>query len=60
MITDPLVIDGYSQPGASPNTLSQGDDAVSSMIELDGTRAGGWRNWSYHYLRRQHSARISG
>ncbi|MBI3418499.1 MAG: hypothetical protein HY043_24675 [Verrucomicrobia bacterium] len=38
-ITDPVVIDGYTQPGASPNTLSQGDNAVL-VIELDGTSAG--------------------
>src|SRR6185295_538605 len=25
-ITSSLVIDGYSQPGASPNTLADGDD----------------------------------
>ena len=27
-ITDPVTIDGYSQPGASRNTLAQGDNAV--------------------------------
>src|ERR1022692_1199212 len=27
-LTDPVVIDGYTQPGASPNTLANGDDAV--------------------------------
>src|SRR4051794_943529 len=27
-ITDPIVIDGYTQPGASPNTLDVGDDAA--------------------------------
>jgi hypothetical protein len=32
-------IDGYSQPGAKPNTLSVGDNAVLK-IELDGTRLG--------------------
>ncbi|MGB0564893.1 MAG: DUF4347 domain-containing protein, partial [Spirulinaceae cyanobacterium] len=26
-ITDPVIIDGYSQPGASPNTLEVGNDA---------------------------------
>lgn len=35
-ITDPVVIDGYTQPGASANTLSNGDNAVL-LIELDGT-----------------------
>ena len=34
MIADPVVIDGYTQPGASVNTLSQGDNAVL-QIELD-------------------------
>src|SRR5207237_6118925 len=35
-ITDPVLIDGYSQPGASPNTLTQGDNAVL-LIELTAT-----------------------
>ncbi len=39
-ITDPVIIDGYSQPGASPNTLAVGDNAVL-LIELDGTSAPG-------------------
>jgi hypothetical protein len=34
-ITDPVTIDGYTQPGASPNTLSKGTNA-KLMIELDG------------------------
>jgi hypothetical protein len=38
-ITDPVIIDGYTQPGASPNALADGDNAVL-MIELDGTLAG--------------------
>ena len=40
-ITDPLFIDGYSQPGASPNTngLGVGSNAVL-MIELDGINSG--------------------
>jgi hypothetical protein len=40
-VTDPVVIDGYTQPGASPNTILSGfgSDAVL-MIELDGTNAG--------------------
>ena len=37
-ITDPMVIDGYTQPGASPNSLSLGDNDPL-MIELDGTNA---------------------
>jgi len=40
-ITDPVVIDGYSQPGASANTLGpkEGTDAVL-RIEIDGSNAG--------------------
>lgn len=33
-ITGPTFVDGYSQPGASPNTLTVGDNAVL-LIELD-------------------------
>ncbi len=36
-ITDPVVIDGYSQPGASLGTLTQ-------LIQLDGTSAGSESN----------------
>ncbi|HEX8073006.1 MAG TPA: LamG-like jellyroll fold domain-containing protein [Pyrinomonadaceae bacterium] len=35
-ITDPVVIDGYTQSGSSPNTLSNGDNAVL-LVELDGS-----------------------
>lgn len=38
-ITDPVTIDGYTQPGASANTLAVGSNAVI-LIELDGTNAG--------------------
>lgn len=38
-ITDPVVIDGYTQPESTPNTLTEGDDAVL-MIVLDGSQAG--------------------
>ena len=38
-ITDPVFIDGYTQPGASPNTLAIGDNAML-LIELDGTTVG--------------------
>jgi hypothetical protein len=38
-ITKPLTINGYSQTGASPNTLANGDNAVI-LIELNGTGAG--------------------
>jgi uncharacterized repeat protein (TIGR01451 family) len=35
-VTDAVDINGYSQPGASANTLAQGDNAVL-LIELNGT-----------------------
>ena len=38
-VTSPVVIDGYTQPGASPNTLLVGDDAVL-LIEIEGSAAG--------------------
>jgi hypothetical protein len=38
-VTDPVVIDGYTQPGAQPNTLAVGSDAVL-LVELDGSLAG--------------------
>src|SRR5712691_8400547 len=34
-ITKPVVIDGYTQPGSSPNTLAVGDNAVIK-IDLSG------------------------
>jgi CSLREA domain-containing protein len=34
-ITSPLTINGYSQPGSSPNTLTVGDDAAIK-VELNG------------------------
>ena len=34
-IATPVVINGYTQPGSSPNTLTLGDNA-KLMIELDG------------------------
>lgn len=39
-ITEPVILNGYSQPGASANTLAVGSDAVLK-IELNGTTAGG-------------------
>jgi CSLREA domain-containing protein len=42
-ITDTVTIDGYTQPGARPNTLAEGDDAVLK-IELDGSNAGADRD----------------
>jgi hypothetical protein len=38
-ITDRVIIDGYSQPGASPNTLANGDNAVL-LIEINGSGSG--------------------
>ena len=38
-LTEAITIDGYTQPGTSPNTLEVGNDAVL-LIELDGTLAG--------------------
>ncbi|MGI8689632.1 MAG: Calx-beta domain-containing protein [Thermomicrobiales bacterium] len=39
-INQPVIIDGYSQPGASANTLAVGDNAAP-LIELNGSGAGG-------------------
>ena len=39
-ITDPVTLNGYTQPGSSPNTLAVGDDAVL-LIELSGLTSGG-------------------
>src|SRR5581483_11837134 len=36
-ITDTVVLDGYTQPGASPNTLAVGDNAVLKIV-LDGAQ----------------------
>jgi hypothetical protein len=38
-IINPVTIDGYTQPGARPNTLATGSDAVLK-IELDGSLTG--------------------
>ncbi|HEX5218627.1 MAG TPA: hypothetical protein VFZ59_03595 [Verrucomicrobiae bacterium] len=35
IITSPVVIDGYSQPGASPNTLANSDNAVLKIVVLE-------------------------
>src|SRR6478672_2389911 len=39
VITSPVTIDGYTQPGASANTLESGDNA-KILIELNGASAG--------------------
>jgi len=33
-ITDPLIVDGYTQPGAQPNTRTAGNDAII-LIQID-------------------------
>jgi len=38
-VTQPIYIDGYTQPGASPNTLKVGDNAKLKIV-LDGSSAG--------------------
>ena len=38
-ITDPVVLDGETQPGASANTLANGDNAVL-LIEINGATLG--------------------
>ncbi len=42
-ITEPVIVDGYTQAGASPNTLSTGSDAALK-VELSGEVAGGGAN----------------
>ena len=32
VITTPVILDGYTQPGASPNTLTTGDNAVLQIV----------------------------
>ena len=39
IIIDPVIINGYTQPGSSPNTLATGEDAVL-LVELDGSLLG--------------------
>jgi hypothetical protein len=38
IISDPVVIDGFTQPGSSPNSLAVGDNSVH-LIELNGNSA---------------------
>ena len=38
-VTSPVIIDGYTQPGASPNTLPDADNAIL-LLELNGDIAG--------------------
>lgn len=44
-VTDSVVIDGYTQPGASANTLADGDNAVL-LVELNGSNIGGAINFA--------------
>src|ERR1044072_7613137 len=39
-ITDPVLIDGYTQPGASANTVMVGGSNAVLLIELNGMNAG--------------------
>jgi large repetitive protein len=39
-ITNPVIIDGFSEPGAHPNTLTRGDNAII-QIQVDGSFIGG-------------------
>ena len=44
-ITDPVIIDGYTQPGASPNTNGPGLGSNAVLkIELDGSNAGAFQD----------------
>jgi CSLREA domain-containing protein len=43
-ITDPVIIDGYSQPGASVNTLPNGGNNAVLLIQLQGSNLGGSGN----------------
>ena len=47
-LTHPAIINGYSQPGASPNTLAfnQGNNA-KILVELDGSGSGGAFGFSF-------------
>ena len=61
-ITDPVIIDGYTQPGASPNTNGPGLGSNAVLkIELDGTSAQQLAELSSfglsHQGRRQHHHR---
>jgi hypothetical protein len=40
LLTNPVIINGYTQTGASPNNLAIGDNAVLKIV-LDGSQAGG-------------------
>lgn len=41
-ITDPVIIDGYSQPGTSVNTLPNGGNNAVLLVQLQGSNIGGF------------------
>lgn len=45
VVTESVIIDGYTQPGASANTLTNGDNAVL-LVELNGSNIGGFINFA--------------
>jgi CSLREA domain-containing protein len=48
-ITTPMTIDGYTQSGASANTLAVGDNAVL-QIEINGNAITNPNAWAFHIL----------
>jgi CSLREA domain-containing protein len=48
-ITQPVTIDGYTQPGASPNTLGAGDNAVL-QIEIDASVTPAFPGYAAFYI----------
>ncbi len=65
-ITDPVTIDGYTQPGAKANSLAVSDDAII-LIQIDGIlrerwaahqrgRISGPRPYGHQFSKRHHSA----
>jgi PKD domain/RTX calcium-binding nonapeptide repeat (4 copies) len=48
VIVDPVIIDGYTQPGASPNTLAVGDNAVL-LIEINGSGLSSFPSDLFHF-----------
>jgi hypothetical protein len=58
-ITNPVVIDGYSQSGASPNTVTNGDNAVL-RIEITGKNLPSPTAYTSGLLLRASNSRIQG
>ena len=48
-LTRPVIIDGYTQPGASANTLAGGDNAVL-LVVLNGTTTSGGPNYGLNLI----------